>query len=246
MSKDEKPLGYVQVRCRKCGGEPKRHSVLHINSQRYWDDYGYSYSKHSDLIKCGGCETVKLWCYMFDEADYQCDPNPSPGPRMGVLYPEEAGTQNKRQESITGVLANADKLIPPDVHKMYVESVRAFEAHVLTLASVGIRATIEAICKHLGVAGKNLDKKIEALVTNQYLAPTQADLLHEGRFLGNEAAHELTTPDVQEVEDGLQIIESMLNLIYVVPEKAKRMKTKRLKRAAEKAPSTAVAKTKQK
>ena len=36
------------------------------------------------------------------------------------------------------------------------------------------------------------------------------------------------------------------NLIYVVPEKAKRMKAKRLKRTAAKTPSTAVTKPKQK
>jgi len=175
------------------------------------EEEGHTHTDYTLLVRCGGCVGVKLWCFTIHREDYWQggDPYP-PSPSTGKVYPEDAATHNKRQETIAGLMANAEELIPEDVHKMYVESVRAFEARVLTLASVGIRATIEAICKHLGMEKYKLDSKIKELVEKKLLAQPQADLLHEGQFLGNDAAHEMTTPESEEVEDGLQIIESMI------------------------------------
>ena len=247
MSKDKEPLKHVWVRCRECGGSPKKHEMVHQDEKDCGnEEEGHTHTEYSLLIRCGGCESVKLCQYTIDAEDYRYQSNPEPSDNALKIYPDDATTHNKRQETIAGLMGNSEELIPEDVHKMYVESIRAFEARVLTLASVGIRATIEAICKHLGMEKYKLDSKIKELVEKKLLAQPQADLLHEGQFLGNDAAHEMTTPESEEVEDGLQIIESMINLIYVVPEKAKRMKAKRLKRTAAKTPSTAVTKPKQK
>ena len=56
--------------------------------------------------------------------------------------------------------------------------------------------------------GKNLQGKIDGLVKQNLLAQPQADLLHEERYLGNSAVHEVEPPSRKDVEDGLAIVET--------------------------------------
>ena len=45
--------------------------------------------------------------------------------------------------------------------------------------------------------------------------------------LGNAALHEMETPSVQDIEDGLEIVEGLINTIYILPSKAERLKKRR-------------------
>ena len=65
--------------------------------------------------------------------------------------------------------------------------------------------------------------------SKRYLVQTQADLLHEERYIGNFALHEMKTPTKEDLEDGLQIIEVLLKTIYVLPDHAARLRTQREK-----------------
>jgi Domain of unknown function (DUF4145) len=72
-----------------------------------------------------------------------------------------------------------------------------------------------------------LQGKIDELAKQSLLTIAQAELLHEERYLGNAALHELTTPSAQDIEDGLRIVEGLINTIYILPSKAKRLKKRR-------------------
>jgi hypothetical protein len=100
-----------------------------------------------------------------------------------------------------------------------------------TLAGGGLRAIVEAVCLDQKVTGKNLQDRIDQLAASGLLAKTQADLLHEERYIGNTALHEIEAPGRSDIEDGLQIVESLLNTIYIAPIKAERLKKKRLKKS---------------
>ena len=52
------------------------------------------------------------------------------------------------------------------------------------------------------------------------LTKRNADILHEHRFLGNEALHELTQPSKDELALAIQIIEHILEHIYELLDKA--------------------------
>jgi len=62
---------------------------------------------------------------------------------------------------------------------------------------------VEAICIDRKVSGQDLQKKIDDLVAKGLLAKPQADLLHEERYIGNAALHEILPPAKQEIENGL-------------------------------------------
>jgi hypothetical protein len=110
---------------------------------------------------------------------------------------------------------------------MYRETVDALNADVRTLAGGGLRAVVEAICIDKKIDSASLLKRIDELAKQGYLTKAQADLLHEERYLGNSALHEMATPSPQDIEDGLGIVEGLINTIYILPAKAKRLKDRR-------------------
>ena len=48
------------------------------------------------------------------------------------------------------------------------------------------------------------------------LAQPQADLLHEERYLGNAAVHEVEPPSRKDVEDGLAIVEAQSRTVRLL------------------------------
>jgi hypothetical protein len=70
----------------------------------------------------------------------------------------------------------------------------------------------------------NLEKKIDLLVNKGHLASSQADFLHLQRFMGNSAAHEIEAPDREELDAALDIAESLLKTLYVLPMLAQDMR----------------------
>jgi hypothetical protein len=110
---------------------------------------------------------------------------------------------------------------------MYKETIEAINAGIRTLAGGGLRAVVEAICLDKKITDGNLQKKIEELAKQGFLTKNQAELLHEERYLGNAALHELATPSGQDLEDGLGIVEGLIRTIYILPSKAKRLKERR-------------------
>jgi hypothetical protein len=101
-----------------------------------------------------------------------------------------------------------------------------------TLTAIGLRALVEAICIDQTCLGRNLQDKIDALVTTGALSKSQADFLHIHRFLGNEAAHEITPPPLDELAASLDILESLLKTIYELPVIAAQVRQSKSKRAA--------------
>jgi UTP-glucose-1-phosphate uridylyltransferase len=89
---------------------------------------------------------------------------------------------------------------------------------------------VEAICIDRKVSGQDLQKKIDDLVSKGLLEKPQADLLHEERYIGNAALHEILSPVKQEIEDELVIVEGLMNTIYILPLRAERLREKRQKR----------------
>jgi hypothetical protein len=94
-----------------------------------------------------------------------------------------------------------------------------------------LRAVVDALCTHKSVPGGNLQEKIDILASQGFLATPQADLLHEERYLGSAALHEMVAPSKLDVRDGFDIIDTLLTTIYILPEKARRLRLKRTRQS---------------
>jgi hypothetical protein len=121
--------------------------------------------------------------------------------------------------------------LPDSIGRIYRETVIAFNAGALILAGGGLRAIEEALCQDTNVQGDNLQEKIDNLASQGFLATPQAALLYEERYLGNAALHEIVAPSKLDLQDGFDIIDTLLTTIYSLPDKVERLLAKRTRQA---------------
>jgi hypothetical protein len=65
------------------------------------------------------------------------------------------------------------------------------------------------------------------LAEKGFISSKQANALHEIRFLGNDAAHELDIPTVEVVSHAIDIVEHLMEQVYEQPEKAAALKARK-------------------
>lgn len=133
------------------------------------------------------------------------------------------------------------------IETLYGEVVSTYNNRNFTLCAAGIRAIIEGICGDKGVTDgpvidtdrngnqhvvrrKNLKGKINGLAEKHLLSDEHAKTLHQLRFLGNEALHDLVTPDRKDLKTAIEIVEHTMENLYLLPEKAKGLGRKRKQR----------------
>ncbi len=205
----------VKIPCVNCGGGPRNHLVLkeHEEKWRTEDDQG---GGTYQICKCMGCEAVRFREEAWDTSCWNYDTQKME-PEVTV-YPETVKSEREPVDVVE---------YPDAVARIYLETIRAFNGGAMILAGGGLRAIVEAICLGRKVSGRNLKEKIDALVASGLLAKPQAELLHEERYIGNSALHEILPPTKRDVEDGLAIVEGLLNTIYTLPGHAERLRRKR-------------------
>lgn len=217
----ERPEAVVKARCDECGGGERNHVVVEQHSYDDGDENVQIYV-HFDfqIIKCLGCGTFRFREAYTNSEDTDEDYRPVWRVRV---FPETQNPLRVEQRDLSA--------IPGKVGGIYAETVTALNAGANTLAGGGLRAIVEAICLDQGVDGGNLQKKIDGLAEAGLLAKPQAELLHEQRFIGNAALHELESPSLEDLLDALEIVETLLRTIYVLPKKAQRMRERRRRRS---------------
>ena len=208
---------------------PTNHKVLKeeiINYQEdettWWDDTKYQ------IIQCMGCDTISFR-QLYNDASMQ------------QHYDQDTTTQELYpKRGIHSRQIKAYRNVPVDIKKVYLETVEAYNNNLTLLSGVGVRAVLEGICIDKGIKegtfknslgkeikSKALDGKIIGLATNGYLTSDNAEVLHELRFLGNAAVHELSNPSIEDLSIAIDIIELVLDNIYELKHKAKRLTRKR-------------------
>lgn len=197
--------------CRVCRNKTN-HAILHKTSKSDSDNNGYDqvwWSNDYFMLQCLGCETVCL----LKESSYSEDYDPETGQLeiSSEIYPDPFAERGHIDNSYD---------LPMNVRRVYLEAIGAFNNKLPVLTSVGLRATVEAVCADKGVTKKDLKSKIDALVIKGFMTQQEADLLHLTRFMGNASAHEQEEPKIEELKTGLDIIEATLRNAYILPVKA--------------------------
>lgn len=169
--------------------------------------------------ECAGCETFCIESYSTSENFYL--------PESRAIYLEELGSEEQVEEFFPkleiyseffpkrtedDLVVKSYVQLPKSLSSIYQEVVRAFNNEIPMLCAIGIRALIEGICFEHEIHGRNLEKKIENL--ESILPKNIVTNLHNLRFMGNEAAHELNTSSQEELKLAIGICEDLLNYLY--------------------------------
>lgn len=195
----------------------------HEEETGWWDETIFQ------IIQCMGCDAISFRKLYNDISYQQYDDHDT---TIQELFPNRG---------IHSRPTKAYRNLPIDIKKIYQETIDAYNNQLTLLTSVGIRAILEAICIDKAIAegdiknskgkiviSRNLDGKISGLSTKGHLTSDNAEILHELRFLGNAAVHELSAPSIEELNIAIGIIELVIDSIYDVKHKAQILAKNRL------------------
>ncbi len=195
----------VKLACQNCLGVTN-HQVLKEVTEKGWiEEADIGTWDTYQIVQCSGCERISFRHASSNSENF--DEETGEPFVLESLYPYRLSGR----KTIDG-LAH----VPREVRRIYEETHTALAANALILGSVGIRAVVEAVCKDKKSKGGDLKEMIDDLVSQGWLAPRNAQFLHKSRFLGNVAAHELTPPDQPTLQSALNIIENLLQTVYIL------------------------------
>jgi len=223
----------LKVFCVQCKRETN-HKVLHetkktFNNEEIWAEGTWQ------IVECSGCEDItfrEVW-----ENSEDVDPYEGYPVENIKLYPI-------RSKDTLPIKTFYN--VPYKVRNIYREMIDAFNNGMLILCSGGLRATIEGICNEEGIVDgpveiekkgvkstirkNDLRGRIGGLFEKGLLTKQHAEILHEHRFLGNEALHALDQPTKEELKIAIEIIEHTLDNIYELSEKVSDLRYNKQKR----------------
>lgn len=191
--------------CRKCKTET-RHIDL-CKSEDHGDEEYHFYSCYA-VIQCLGCET-KSFRYLWKDIEqaYQVGDDEWDVPGGNECYPQYDPSHDDLEDLY---------VVPQLVRDIYNEAVTAVRADALTLAGLGLRGTIEAVCNEMQIKGKNLATRITKMAATGVISKADADRLHAIRFLGNDAAHDIKRPEKDQISVALKIINHLIQSVYIL------------------------------
>lgn len=230
----------MKVFCSLCKRETN-HEVLREKKRQIKDeDVQVIFYDEWQIIQCMGCENISFRHASSNSDDYD---NEDGSPWVTIrLYPQ-------RGDDILPIKGYYNA--PINVRNVYRETIDAFNNALYLLCAGGLRATIESICNAEGISdgpidkkktgdptkirrSKNLMGKINGLHEKGLITKKQADILHEHRFLGNDALHSLDTPSKKLLKIAIDIVEHTLDALYEIGDKAEELAWQRQKRIGKK------------
>ena len=190
--------------CNDCHHETW-HTVLFVKTEKGTNDE-ISWAIDYAVLQCAGCDRICFRTETSDSESYDIDEFGKWIPCIGV---ENYPSTNEGLGEVENLYE-----VPNEIRTVYEETVKSITDKCYTLAGIGLRATIEAICNHENIQGRDLNTRINRLVTNGFISKDEASKLHAIRFIGNDAAHEIKAPIKNQIIIALKIIEHIIYTKY--------------------------------
>jgi hypothetical protein len=230
----DKPVKAICLTCKN----KNRHKVLtsvDINgSQEMEHDEWYYWNNSFQIIECQGCGAISF------RSEHSNSEEQDEGGTIvtELIYPKRTSDTWNSKDFFN---------IPYNLRRIYRETIDCFNNENLTLCGAGVRALVEGLCNENGILDgeidvpgpngttvkkreSNLQGRINGLYEKGRLTKESAAILHEHRFLGNKAIHELSPPSIQELSLALEIVEHVFDDLYEIPVKGMQLQNRRLKK----------------
>ena len=195
----------TKAHCDNCQGD-RNHEVLCVEETKWYDDEtGLRGEDRYEMLKCGGCDRVIL-----RHTSWFCE-DPEPAVR---LYPPSAFRREPLwMHEISG---KGSRLARTLLREIYV----GVRNDTNMIATMGVRALLEhVIVDQVGDQGtffQNLDK----FAQEGFISSKQKDFLAAVLEAGHATIHRAYQPSSDDLQTCIDIAESVLQTVYVHPDKA--------------------------
>lgn len=210
-----------KIYCNKCKNE-NNHKILREIEESWWNDNVGQHKEVWQINKCLGCGSNSFrysgWC----EEDR--DPETWDIKEDIEIYPD--------REFLKIDIKNYYRT-PATIRALCKETICAYNKDLFFLCAAWLRAIIEAICTEKNILSgpakdqktgelkkrKNLEGRINELAKVGLLTNKQANILHQQRFLGNDALHEFIPSSSETLKIAIEIVDYILYTLYEIVEK---------------------------
>lgn len=128
--------------------------------------------------------------------------------------------------------------IPEKLRANMQEAQRCLDAFAYTAAAMVVRRSLELLAGEYQIKERTLAKSIAKLRDEKHIDERLFFWADELRLAGNDAAHEIDQEtDEQTARDMFQLVEAILDYVYVIQERYEEFKTRRLSPAAPSVPT---------
>jgi Domain of unknown function (DUF4145) len=207
-SREPKKPEHRQAPCTHCGGKWTRQVVqgLVTRSEGH-TDWGDPWSEKSYLLECAGCGNAS-----FMRVAWEWGMNP--GDETVVVFPQPPG--RKKPDWIAR--------LEPQFTNLMAEIYESLAAKGRALPVMGARTIMDLVIqKAVGDQG-NFPKGLEALVADGLLSKHDRGILETAIEAGHAAAHRGHIPSEEDVDKVIDIVEHLLNSLFVLKGAAKGLK----------------------
>lgn len=205
--------------CPKCKHKTWHEIIFkHIKPEYYNQEYDLEDKSYYYIVKCFECDDV-----LFVKEKISFD-GVEPVDKSFEIYPKLSCDIQEIKSS----------LLPPEINKIYNETIIALNNNLDILSAVGLRAIIEGFCTNINIKekivkdsekesakGENINCKnvklsqcLEYLKNENIISNNEYELLNTIKKFGNEAIHNINPMSRTDQITALKIINNLLENFY--------------------------------
>jgi len=217
LTKNHEVGDKIKVSCSVCRRKTNHEILANANERGKSEDYGsgfvYEWDDDYQIVQCCGCDSIRFRKTHTNSEDYFQLPDGDDSICMvEEIYPISHTTRLAIKDS---------EFLPKALESIYNETLKALNAGMNILTGIGIRAIIETVCNEKKIDQPNLQKKIDGLVSAGVLTKDGAEILHQLRILGNDAAHEVKPHNNVQLGTAFDVVDHLLQGVYILPKHSK-------------------------
>lgn len=202
----------IKVRCNRCQTFTF-HRIIHQHEQNLSEEHFFCKIKHR-LLECCGCQGVKM---EREELSDYCDFNENGMIPEITVYPPHTFRQKPAWlSSLVFPFSVESGQVNRELINLINEVYVAIQNGCNRLAVMGIRALIEFVMiQKVGDKGRFV-KNMNAFQEQGFISKIQREALDMVLEAGHAAIHRSYSPKTNEVTAAIDIVENVLESIYVV------------------------------
>jgi hypothetical protein len=196
-----------RVHCNSCRQSTEHRLLNRVEDRGRSEDGEFQWATTHDTLQCCGCQEVVLR-RRFDSSE--SDPEQ---PEIRYFPPPVSRHPPSWQFDI-----------PYHLRVVLDEVYRSLDANTRSLPMVGARTLVDMLMvEKVGDVG-TFKEKLKKLVTAGFVSASNQEVLEAALDAGNAAAHRGHRPKASEVSAVMDIVESLLQAVYVLPDMAQSLK----------------------
>lgn len=209
---DESSKGEIKkllcLRCRRQTNHEVKHS---FREKWHAPDIATAGTEDFFITQCKGCDYIQFCKVSSNSEDVEPVFN-AKGEIIDVHYFDTTKQYPPFNDAYESPLMYVS--IPSEIKEPYSETSEALAANLNKLSAIGIRLTLEMICKDNNVRGRTLELKIEGLRKADLISQDMESLLHKIRIFGNDGAHSSFNPSIMDLKHAWEALNTLLRYLY--------------------------------